>query len=101
MVHAKAAADPQSWADYRDNSFELFAEHLYDELDESKVSKDVAFGFDIDDREAPHYAWPILIDPTYYHFDPVGHREQLTESIYMRTFGSLITGLGERVGLSE
>jgi Mrp family chromosome partitioning ATPase len=101
MVHAKAAADPQSWADYRDNSFELFAEHLYDELDETKVSKDVAFGFDIDDREAPHYAWPILIDPTYYHFDPLGHREQLTESIYMRTFGSLITGLGERVGLSE
>ncbi len=99
MVHAKATADPKSWADYRDNSFELFAEHLYDELDETQSLKEIAFGFDIDDREAPHYAWPILIDPTYYQFDPVGHREQLTESIYMRTFGALITGLGERVGL--
>jgi hypothetical protein len=101
MVHAKATADPKSWADYRDNSFELFSEHLYDELDETKSLQDLAFSFDIDDREAPHYAWPILIDPTYYQFDPVGRHEQLTGSIYMRTFGSLITGLGERVGLFE
>jgi hypothetical protein len=75
--------------------------HLYDELDETKSLQDLAFSFDIDDREAPHYAWPILIDPTYYQFDPVGRHEQLTGSIYMRTFGSLITGLGERVGLFE
>jgi MinD-like ATPase involved in chromosome partitioning or flagellar assembly len=101
MVHAKAAADPKSWADFRDNSFELFSEHLYDELDETESLKDVAFSFDIDDREAPHYAWPILIDPTYYQFDPVGRHEQLTDAIYMRTFGFLIRGLGERVGLFE
>jgi Mrp family chromosome partitioning ATPase len=101
MVHAKAAVDPRSWADYRDNSFGLFSEHLYDELDETQSLKDAAFGFDIDDREAPHYAWPVLMDPTYYHFDPVKYREQLTEAIYMRTFGFLISGLGERVGLSQ
>jgi hypothetical protein len=99
MVHAKAAADPKSWADFRDNSFELFAEHLYDEVDETQSSQGAVFGFDVDDRAAPHYAWPILIDPTYYQFDPVEHREQLTEPIYTRTFGSLLRGIGERLGL--
>jgi hypothetical protein len=98
MIHAKAPADPKSWARYRDHAFELFAEHLYDEVNETDRGAEMAFGFDIDDHAAPHYAWRILVDPTYDAFDPVEQREQLTEQIYLRTFGPFIDSLAERLG---
>jgi CO dehydrogenase nickel-insertion accessory protein CooC1 len=59
MVHAKATIDRRALANFRDNSFELFAEHLYDEIDERTADNRIRFGFDLDDRVAPHYAWPF------------------------------------------
>jgi hypothetical protein len=97
MVHAKASADPKAWSKYRDSAFELFAEHLYDEADESCQASDSIFSFDLEDREAPHYAWRILVDSTYYMFDPVSQREQLMEPMYTRTFGDFVTNLAERL----
>ena len=98
MIHAKAPADPYSWARYRDHAFDLFAEHLYDEVDEAGRSAETAFGFDIDDHAAPHYAWRVMVDPTYDAFDPVERREQLTEPIYSRTFGTFVDNLADRLG---
>jgi hypothetical protein len=98
MIHAKAPEDPKSWARYRDHAFELFAEHFYDEVNETDRGTEMSFGFDIDDHAAPHYAWRVLNDPTYYAFDPVERREQLTEPIYSRTFGPFIESLAERLG---
>jgi hypothetical protein len=48
-------------ARYRDHAFELFAEHLYDEVDEAVRSAETAFAFDIDDHAAPHYAWRVMV----------------------------------------
>jgi hypothetical protein len=98
MIHAKAPADPDSWARYRDHAFELFAEHLYDEVDEAERSAEMAFGFDIDDHAAPHYAWRVMGDPTYHAFNPVEHREQLAQPIYSRTFGTFVDSLADRLG---
>ncbi len=97
MIHAKASADPKAWAGFRDRAFELYADHLYDEADEAGGEIAAPFSFDLDDREAPHYAWPILMDQTYYEFDPLARREQVMESIYARTFGPFIAGLSERL----
>jgi MinD-like ATPase involved in chromosome partitioning or flagellar assembly len=97
MVHAKASADTKSWARFRDKAFELFAEHLYDEIDEQDRAVESPFGFDIDDNAAPHYAWPILVDPAYYAFDPVERREQLTASSYTTTFGRFLQNLADRL----
>jgi hypothetical protein len=98
MIHAKAPADPSSWAQYRDHAFELFAEHLYDEVDETERGAEIAFGFDIDDHAAPHYAWRVMGDPAYDAFNPVERREQLTKPIYSRTFGMFIDSLADRLG---
>jgi hypothetical protein len=94
MVHAKASPDPKAWGRFRDNAFELFADSLYDEADENDSE---AFSFDLDDSEAPHFAFPILIDSSYFEFDPLSRRDQLAEPIYSRTFGAYLNGLAERL----
>jgi hypothetical protein len=99
MVHAKALRDKRALANFRDNSFELFAEHLYDEIDESKKNDETPFGFDIDDPTAPHYAWPIMMDKKFYEFDPVAHPEQLSPDAYKVGFGDFISNLADRLGL--
>jgi hypothetical protein len=100
MIHAKATADPKAWAGFRDRAFELFADYLYDEANESVAGTLAPFSFDLDDMAAPHFAWPILIDQTYFEFDPLAHREQMMEPIYARTFGPFINGLAERLGFA-
>ena len=99
MVHAKASPDPKAWARFRDSAFELFAEHLYDRLTEDQHLDEAPFGFDLDDITAPHYAWPILSDPSYFEFDPFAKQQQLAEPIYARTFGPFLSGLSEHLGI--
>jgi len=99
MVHAKALTNPSSLAAFRDRAFELFAEHLYDELDEAADSDQIPFGFDLDDRSAPHFPWVIGVDAKYHEFDPLTNPKLLLPTNYKETFGSFITNLAERVGL--
>ncbi|MBN9496894.1 MAG: hypothetical protein J0H39_09065 [Alphaproteobacteria bacterium] len=102
MIHAKATSDRNSEARFRDNAFELFAERFYDEIDESDAQRDdgsLAFGFDLDDRTAPHYAWPIKMNKKYYEFDPVDHPQQLDREQYFDVFGEFIESLAERLRL--
>ena len=99
MVHAKASNDKKALAEFRDNSFELFAEHLYDEIDESNKDVETLFGFDVDDPTAPHFAWPIFMDERFYEFDPVTRPEQLSPGEYQKGFGVFILNLAERLGL--
>jgi CO dehydrogenase nickel-insertion accessory protein CooC1 len=99
MVHAKALNDPKALAHFRDNSFELFAEHLYDEINESEEAGGGSFGFDVDDPTAPHFAWPIMMDPKFYEFDPVAHPEQILPDDYQTSFGEFVSNLADRLGL--
>lgn len=97
MVHAKAALSPRAWSHYRDKAFDLFAEHLYDEVHEELSYDTVPFGFDINDADAPHHAWPILVDSTYFEFDPLQNQDQFEKEIYDRTFGLFLGKLAERL----
>jgi CO dehydrogenase nickel-insertion accessory protein CooC1 len=99
MVHAKASHDENALAKFRDSSFELFAEHLYDEIDESK-GNETPFGFDVDDPTAPHFAWPIMMDGEFYEFDPIEHPTQLSPQVYEKCFGVFISNLAERLELT-
>jgi CobQ/CobB/MinD/ParA nucleotide binding domain len=99
MVHAKALKDGKALAKFRDSSFELFAEHLYDEIDERKAPEEMPFGFDLDDPTAPHYAWPIMMDEQFCEFDPVTHPEQLSPDRYQEAFGEFIVKLADRLAL--
>jgi Mrp family chromosome partitioning ATPase len=96
MVQAKAPADPSSQADFRTRAFEVFSDTLYDE--EEGIEEE-AFNFDYDDVTAPHFAWPILDDSNYAQFNPIGRRDQFSDHLYDRTFGTFIRALKEKIGL--
>lgn len=100
MVHAKAQRDERSRASFRDNAFELFAEHLYDELKNDETGLQEIFGFDLDDETAPHFGWPIYVDESYYEFDPVKDRSQLSPKRYDPSFGEFIAMLADRLGFA-
>ncbi|MBC3413902.1 hypothetical protein HU720_21635 [Pseudomonas sp. SWRI51] len=102
MVHAKAIDSHDSLIGFRDRSFELFAEHIYDEIGEDESAQGLvdAFGFDLDDQSAPHYAWPIFMDEAYYEFNPGENAEQFGEEQVERAFGEFINNLSERLGIS-
>ena len=98
MVHAKASADSKKQADFRTQSFEMFADTLYD-LEEG--IEDTSFNFDYDDQVAPHFAWPIFNDANYLEFDPLERSDQFTKELYDRTFGQFIDALADKLGLSR
>ncbi|WP_455928706.1 KGGVGR-motif variant AAA ATPase [Pseudomonas fluorescens] len=100
MVHAKAANSSTALAKFRDESFELFASYLYDEIDGNEAAEGLpnAFSFDLDDPTAPHFAWPIYISSDFYEFDPVANKLQLSSENTTPVFGDFINALKDRLG---
>lgn len=90
MVHAKAGRTEDAWRPYRDQCYDLFASHLYEE---SKSDITEAFNFDIDDPVAPHYPWPIPFDAEYNEFNPLRLQTVLEKDFYDRTFGNFTTNV--------
>jgi hypothetical protein len=96
MVHAKASPDGKKQAEYRTQSFELFADTIYDlELRLEETS----FNFDYDDEAAPHFAWPILNDANYLEFNPLTRPDQFSKALSERTFGPFVKALIDRLNL--
>ncbi|MFH1922830.1 MAG: ParA family protein [Planctomycetota bacterium] len=66
---------------FRENSWDLFREHLYDEI--GADTHDV-FSFDVDSEDAPHYPLPVFWNRALQEFDPlrstIGIDEQITEA---------------------
>lgn len=101
FVHAKATADPASWAHFDDQTYDLFAKHIYDidDPDDQDPGSRPPLNFDAHSQEAPHVAWRILSDANYSEFDPPTRSQQLSEPLYSRTFGSFLTQLRQRLEL--
>jgi hypothetical protein len=87
MVHAKAGLGETAWRHYRERAYELFANFLYEEMDDEGAGL-TAFNFDIDDPEAPHFPWPIPFDNEFSEFNPVDQREALQRDFCNRTFSN-------------
>jgi len=96
MVHAKAVAISAEQKNFRDRSFDLFSEWMYEEAD---FNRQDVFNFDLDDTTAPHFPWPILHDGNFLQFDPVAHPEQLTDELSIRTFGNFVQRLAIQLEL--
>jgi len=96
MVHAKALANTETWKSFRDASFNIFSDQLYD-LDDSGE----AFNFNIDELDAPHNPWVVLDDKNYSQFNPLNDSAQLAPSLYDATFGQLMRGLRDRLGFNK
>jgi hypothetical protein len=97
MVHAKAESIAVKQRNFRDRSFDLFSEWLYEESD---FNRQDVFNFDLDDDNAPHFPWTILHDSNFLEFDPVAHPEQLTSELSVRTFGNFVERLAIRLDLA-
>jgi CobQ/CobB/MinD/ParA nucleotide binding domain len=97
MVHSKASADPDDQRKFRDRSYEIFAEFLYEEGTPDDLATMSTFNFDIDDPDAPHVPWVVLDDANFRDFDPLANPELLEEAYVERTFANFIAGLSGRL----
>ena len=64
---------------FREHSWDLFREHLYDEAAPNDTD---AFSFDVADEEAPHYPLPVFWHRALQKFDPtseMGFDERIAE----------------------
>jgi hypothetical protein len=91
-VYAKASLVPQIGARYAADIYELFADNLYDNADESERSE-VSVNFSADDPEAPHVPLVIPFDPRFADFDPIWNRDHLTSAFYEQTFRPFLEGV--------
>lgn len=92
MIHAKAGRGEDSWRKFREKSYEVFAETLYEEAEGDDLE---AFNFDIDDPSAPHYAWPIPFDLEYVEIDPRTSSSFLGKDFFERSFGPFLDRFSE------
>jgi hypothetical protein len=101
VVHAKALDDHEALMRFRDESFELFASYLYDELEGDEAAEGLpdAFSFDLDDPTAPHFAWPIYMSSDFYEFKPLEMHEQTDQQIIEPIFGVFLSNLNDRLNI--
>lgn len=102
IVHAKAVVYENSLEKFRDQAADLFGDYLYDEIegDESAGGLTEAFGFDLNDVTAPHYAWPIFMAPEFYEYDPLNEDlKQNDPALIEPAFGKFLAKLYERLEL--
>ena len=99
MIHAKAGREVEQQTRFRDRAYDVFKEFLYRETplldDDGNPLADLSGGneFGLDDKQAPHFAWPILFDLNYGEFDPLSTENQLSHAYYQSTYQGLIDGV--------
>lgn len=98
MIHAKALEGQFIGKAFRDNSFELFANYLYDELEGNEGAEGLpeSFSFDLDDQSAPHYAWPIYMSEFFYEYNPQSS-DKLAPKVINAIYGDFLDSLYDRV----
>jgi hypothetical protein len=84
MVHAKAQR-VESHKAFNDELWELFAEHLYEEIEGLE-----GFNFDVEEPDAPHHPIVIPHDLAFADWDPTSEPTKLLREYYARTFEGLL-----------
>ena len=79
---------------FRDASYRLFLDHLYEELGPDQMESD-GFNFSADDPDAPHRPWRVRWDDVLRHFDPVQNSAQLDVAVFEKAFGELMQLLNQ------
>ncbi|MEQ1955388.1 KGGVGR-motif variant AAA ATPase [Mesorhizobium sp. CN2-181] len=95
-VYAKASTSAETAAAYADNLYELFAENLYDEIDEDGQSEN-AINFAPDDPDGPHQPLVIPFDGRFLDFDPAQRGDQLLGAFFEQTYRPFLHGLYEAI----
>jgi hypothetical protein len=83
---------------FRENSWDLFREHLYDQTDAQVTD---AFSFDLDSMEAPHYPLPIFWNRALQEFDPLRDESGIDPQIVEAAMGAFATEADRMVFAGE
>ena len=100
MVHAKAPRDEKDRRRFRERSWEIWSETLYDDVDPAMELSGDLFVFDIGDEDAPHFPLEIIGDDLYARFDPRMENYSLSAVAYEPVFGTFLVGTRALVGLA-
>jgi hypothetical protein len=99
MVHAKAARDEKNRRPFRERSWAIWSETLYDDVDPAAELVGSPFVFDLGDEDAPHYPLEIIGDESYARFDPRAGTYSLSAEAYEPVFGNFLSGVRQMVEL--
>ncbi len=99
MVHAKAPRDEKDRQLFRERSWGIWSDYLYDDVDPAAEMASEAFVFDLGHEDAPHYPLEIIGDESYARFDPQNENYGLSAEAYEPVFGSFLSGVRKMVGL--
>ena len=99
MVHSKAPRDEKDRRSFRERSWEIWSDSLYDDVDPVTELSGTAFVFDLGDEDAPHYPLEIIDDESYARFDPRTETYPLSADAYGPVFGRFLLGVRILVGL--
>ena len=99
MVHAKAPRDDLDRRPFRERSWEIWSEALYDDIEPEAELVGDAFVFDLTDEDAPHYPLEIVGDESYARFDPRSQTYPLSATAYEPVFGRFLVGVKAILGL--
>ena len=99
MVHSKAPRDEKDRRRFRERSWEIWSNSLYDDVDPVTEFSGTAFVFDLGDEDAPHYPLEIIDDKSYARFDPRTETYPLSADAYGPVFGRFLLGVRILVGL--
>ncbi|MBF0394374.1 MAG: AAA family ATPase [Alphaproteobacteria bacterium] len=98
MVHAKAPTDPKDLPSFINKSWNLWVDHLYDEVGPDAGSD--VFAFDLLDESGPHFPLVIMGDPQFGRFDPRFAAHHLQARTYDAAFGDFIAGVRRALELT-
>ena len=93
MVHGKAPRDERELERFRERSWAIWSEFLYDDIDPLDEVLGSSFVFDLSDDNAPHYPLEIIGDDTYARFDPRSETYALDADAYAPIFGRFLNGV--------
>lgn len=91
IVHAKAQPGSDVRRAFRERTYEVFVDEVYEPDDGRDELTDEPFSFDYDDEDAPHWPWPIAFDAAYAEIDPSQSPDQLSGEFTDRAFGSFLS----------
>jgi hypothetical protein len=99
MVHAKAPRDERDRRLFRERSWGIWSDYLYDDVDPAAELSGDAFVFDLSDESAPHYPLEIIGDESFARFDPRTETYPLSAEAYRPVFGNFLAGVRVMLGL--
>jgi hypothetical protein len=99
MVHAKAPRDEKYRRLFRERSWGIWSDYLYDDVEPVMELSGGAFVFDLDDESGPHYPLEIIGDESYARFDPRTETYPLSADAYRLVFGNFLAGVHVMLGL--